>query len=202
MKNKTRAFFYSLIAISSVTGMGSQAKARKGTVDIVQKLKVVLTKENLAGYQESFAQFVEKREGDAATVKFALNIPFGVGKLASKFFKGVDLEEANAFLERAFENKQALIAAAKKLNSDEQSIAYLQNLLSHVSPKAIRKKNSDDLPALMKQFRHPASKEGVDPWDKEQVNDETFYQIAACNFMAFAIVEEGAPIAGEIEEEI
>ena len=202
-----RILVYTFITIASISGMDTQARVQKGT-NIVKILRIDLDKKNVPEYQAKFDAFVERRRGEATTVSRLLKVPFGLGKMAGSFWSGVDLEEADAFLKRVFEDEAALKKAAQKLDSDEESIAYLRTLLGDMKPNDIRKKNSKPMAAPMKKHKHPAlTKNGtgeakekdIKPWDKDAVDDDTFYRIAACSFMAYVIVEEDGSAKQEDE---
>lgn len=192
-----RIMIYCVLTISSLIGMeaagaASARKPKTETVTVHNILRIELNKHHVIHYQAKFDPFVKRRKWQAKAISS------WVGGIAASLFSDVNIDEARAFLGRTFEDEDALKQAAQKLHTDEDSITYLKTLLNNMKSDDIRKKNATPLALLMKEHKHPAlQKIEAKPWDREKVDNDTFYRIAACNFMAYVIVEEGAQITEE-----
>lgn len=162
--------------------------------------KLVISKESISPYKNSMRGFIDKRRSQERIMSNPVGYFFSSMWIsATSFFgasdelKDVDPKEAAAFLERAFADEQALTAAIEKVEQDEANVAYLQSVLGSLSIDDITKKNTGPLPKLMKTLHHAKMPTDAKPWEKDKVPDDLFYQYAACNFLAYHIVESDGP---------
>lgn len=148
--------------------------------------KIQVTPETVAVYKKNIGPFLDKRKKQTGL----LNTGIG-GFFAS--LSGVNVEEARAFLARAFEDQQQLDEAINNLDKDPIAIAYMQEVIDELSPSAVHRKSTKKLPTIMKQHRYPGFHDKETPWNKEDVSDKEFYNGAACSFMIYHLVESDGP---------
>ncbi len=148
--------------------------------------KLVVSEETIAGYKSTMPTFLEtkRKQRDALTSSFT-------GFFASIYgaFNGINMDEAKAFLTRAFENEEKLQQAIDRVEERPDNVAYLQTVLSQVKSHDVAHQKADELPKIMKEHRHLKVPKNVKPWNKAHLADDEFYNFAACNFMAFHMVE-------------
>lgn len=142
--------------------------------------------QNLATYKKTIDPFVKKRYRQTKLINTGIG-----GFFAS--MKGVKVDEARAFLNKAFENEELLQSALQKIDTNKTCVEYLAKIAGELDTKAIRKKNSDDLPIIMKKHKYPGFKGSHNPWNDPKVTQKDFYDGAACSFMIYHLVESDGP---------